>query len=553
MAITLNTQPQGTTTYRFNESRLARIVQATSLEDAQRMGWFDRVFGGRSAKRAAIAQLYQSIHQPGSDQRKPADLVTRFQRLRDLALPEQRDQFRTEHQAPNADGYWSFSLAIGDAVLYNSPPDMCNGPDASYLEFQDALKGMPKGTERAEQMVQLVQKMSQAVTEGAQEKLRNHTLDLHVAGNLECAVDDLEERKEMGARLDDPVFCSSNFRGIETGDTSATFKANFEQPGGKRTQLVFSNREISNAEFRGQVLRDALAHQPFESLRDLMALGFGGPKDALVGAVVGDALVNHVLIPLQRLTGREWTPEQLIQDLLDLRQTHPAQAALICHQLGATPVGQTQVLDVLFGEQLQAEVKSAMADLMSQCVRTDGDPVDALRAAAALGDAVHPQVGPDPDGRLGADLVAPLFDAQVRSLDDQSLRQAFQAFLAQPVHARDAVVEELSGYVDLQQGLEDPVKVEALRQRAGPLFYGAGMLQCALDSLQRELERRGSMEPAWRDPVLVDQYRTALPKPPQLVHFVQHYLLEGHDMATAAQFARPTEAAQGLPDHAVRV
>jgi hypothetical protein len=124
MPIQVQTQ-QGGQFYGFNVSRLQKVMEVNTLQEAQHMGFLDKLtdtlFHG-SAKQTAIRELYNSVVDPRPDQSAPADMVSRFLRLRDLADEEQRSELKTSYKRPDADNQWSLELHVQDTAIYHSPP-----------------------------------------------------------------------------------------------------------------------------------------------------------------------------------------------------------------------------------------------------------------------------------------------------------------------------------------------------------------------------------------------------------------------------------------------
>lgn len=82
---------------RLNPSRIDRIVDATNLDDATKMGLFDKIIdwfkGG--VKRSAIEQLYNTISEVrGSNGTSEHERLQAFMELRSLVVPEHRDKFQ---------------------------------------------------------------------------------------------------------------------------------------------------------------------------------------------------------------------------------------------------------------------------------------------------------------------------------------------------------------------------------------------------------------------------------------------------------------------------
>ena len=141
MPIQVQTKPGGQL-YAFNESRLQKVMESSSLQEAQRMGFWDKlsdtIFHG-SAKQEAIRELYTSVVDPSPDRAAPVDMVSRFLRLRDLAPEDQRHQFTTLHSRPSDSGSWAYALKVGDIVIYRSPHDLTDKPQTSFDAFHDEL------------------------------------------------------------------------------------------------------------------------------------------------------------------------------------------------------------------------------------------------------------------------------------------------------------------------------------------------------------------------------------------------------------------------------
>jgi hypothetical protein len=141
MPIQVQTQPGGQF-YGFNVSRLQKVMEANTLQEAQRMGFLDKLtdtlFHG-SAKQTAIRELFNSVVDPRPDQSAPADMVSRFLRLRDLAHEDQRSDFKTSYTRPGADNQWSFALHVQDTAIYSSPPDLADVPQTSFSAFHEEV------------------------------------------------------------------------------------------------------------------------------------------------------------------------------------------------------------------------------------------------------------------------------------------------------------------------------------------------------------------------------------------------------------------------------
>lgn len=148
--------------YAFNETRLNKILNASTLNEAQRMGFWDKLtdtlFRG-SAKQQAIRELYESITRPSPHESKPADMLTRFHRLRDLAVAENQNQFTAAFSRPDAQGAWGYSLSIDNTCTYSSPAGMQDDQQNSFAGFH--------GLARADHMLQQTRSLAKVVREQA--------------------------------------------------------------------------------------------------------------------------------------------------------------------------------------------------------------------------------------------------------------------------------------------------------------------------------------------------------------------------------------------------
>lgn len=545
MAITLHTKPQGAATYTFNESRLARIVKAKTLEEAQKMGLFDRIFHGQS-KKAAIAQLYASITGPSPHESKPASVLTRFNRLRDLANDEQRGQFNTEVGPPDAKGCWNFSLSIGEATLYASPDDMRDEPHTSYEEFMGTLK--------ADQFLVQTERLAKAIGHDSPAVLQGRTQASYAQGALQFASDDGEVRQQLKEHLDDPLFCSSNFRGVEPGDDPATFKANFESPGGERKQWVLSNRAATEGEFRGERLQQALARGSYNNLGELFGADFEGPSDRHIRGLVIFKL-REFKEAINSVTGADSSPEDLLDDMLRLQKTDPETAGKIFNTLCETQLGRTRLVDVLFGGRLRSEMSAGVEGLVAQLAQPDADASDVLLAAAQLGDSVRLLVGNDPAADKGTALIAPMCDEQAQKMSDEQLRQAFQTFTSQPVLIRpyEAVFAKTREFIDLQEGHETEEQVNAVMYRAQPLLYASAMLETQFKSVLAESNARGLLDAQWLDPAHLENTLSAAMAPQLVGRFLDLCVIEGQALKLAAQQAKESASPSFLTEYALKV
>jgi hypothetical protein len=147
----------------LNTSRVETILKASSLDEAQRMGWFDKfkdIFRG-GVKAEAIRQLYNQVTAPQMHETQPTDMLHRFERLRSLAIDQLQTQFSSAMHMGTGDqlGQWTFSLSVGGTPIYES--DVLEDTHASTAE----------GFHRAQQTYQGINESIQRfrATEGSQE------------------------------------------------------------------------------------------------------------------------------------------------------------------------------------------------------------------------------------------------------------------------------------------------------------------------------------------------------------------------------------------------
>lgn len=125
MSVTIATSNLPTLSHDFNmsDSRVDRLLNANSLEEAQQMGIIDRlidyIFGG--GKREAIAEAYTAITK-NEDASADADTrkLSRFESLKSLALPEHADKFKTSVTIDNAAGKWGYEFSIDNTSIFKS-------------------------------------------------------------------------------------------------------------------------------------------------------------------------------------------------------------------------------------------------------------------------------------------------------------------------------------------------------------------------------------------------------------------------------------------------
>jgi hypothetical protein len=241
--------------YNFNESRLKRIANATTLKEATHMGigdWFEDLFGG-GVKRAAITKLFNEITQLGSNDCSERGRFARFEQLKEMAVDRRQDQFTSVVERDGDYGTWSFTLSIGGEPIYQKEK-LEDKPDHFYSEFklkQEVMAAKPGPA---------VMRLMLDETE-------------YLRGSTEAMFDDLEKRDWMTNNLGNCVYARGNFKGIpprsassSSSSTSSTFIAIFQERGGPANLVEFS-------EVEGEKLKDALHNGRYENLKDLAMHG----------------------------------------------------------------------------------------------------------------------------------------------------------------------------------------------------------------------------------------------------------------------------------------
>ncbi len=130
-----------TVTQSLNTSRVERILQANNLNEAQRMGMFDKIkdFFRGGVKAEAIRQLFDQVTAPAPHAAQPLNILHRFESLRALASNEHQHLFSSNVQvgvSPSV-GTWSFSLSVGDTPIYQSST-LDEAPESSSTQFLQA-------------------------------------------------------------------------------------------------------------------------------------------------------------------------------------------------------------------------------------------------------------------------------------------------------------------------------------------------------------------------------------------------------------------------------
>jgi hypothetical protein len=269
----------------FSDARVARILNASTLGEAQRMGLFDRISdwwrGG--VKADAIRQIYDQVSAPRSDQSAPTDMLQRFQRLRSLASDNhQAAFFVAQHQGLGEQGnQWGFSLNLAGTQVYHSGP-LDETPAQSSTRFRDQLT-LYEGLNKT---VACFRRTASAMagTLNSPDRLPGERID--------CMADHRSGKDFLHQNLDNPVLSRRHFKGFEDDVPGVSFRAVFQREGEEPVKLTLSDRPGTNNEYRAQTLRDALQGENYGTLRELLSRGHLTRDDQSIfyalGAATGD-------------------------------------------------------------------------------------------------------------------------------------------------------------------------------------------------------------------------------------------------------------------------
>jgi hypothetical protein len=519
MPIELRTGVQNNS-YAFKTSRIEKILNAGSLDEAQRMGFFDRVadrFRG-GVKREAIRQLYESITSPQGEQQRPVSQLQRFNRLRDFAQPEAQAMFQVECAPPQeAGGEWGFALSIEGSSVYRSPEGMRDTAETSFAEFNAEM--------RADRLMGQGFKLAAMINEKSEAMIGGRTLEKYTSGALQFVTDNPEVRAFLADNLDNPVFSSANFKGVDAGSTPDTFIARFETPEGEAHTLELNNRSAGNGELRADKLKAALSSDlGYANLRELVSSGFEGPNDRQITTFV-DMMIAMPLLggDADARSDLPKTRQELVDTWRALESTHPEQASRIYQALDDTKVGKTNVLDVM-------KIKAGML-VRGMIDRLGAEPTDVilqLKDGAALGQSVLADIGrPDPECKHLEAAIKRELGPVLNGCSDERLLELSDAYEQQPE------LHEASSYIlrvmmntvndqDLEPGMAE---LDSFMERTSPIHYGSRALGFIKQEIDNELIRRGMADPPefGQAPVLSADH----PVPERLQRFTELHIAQG--------------------------
>ena len=331
-------------TFSVNESRVARIANAKTLDEAQRMGLFDRVKdwcrGGVKAE--AIRQIYEQVSAPMPHESQPVTMLHRFERMRAMVNPEHQGQFRVSHETglgAEKDS-WGFELTVGDQVLYASGP-LENSAENDQVRFGQHLKMYEAVRSAVAYFNKVVTPESRAEMEDA---------NRFIEGRLQFMTDDPQVEAHLRANLDNPLFSNRNFKGFEAGEAGKTFRAVFESKDGHREVLELSDRVPGKNEFRSRILKEAMqSGGEYKNLRELLSQGHLTWDDASVKMALGSCTgaITNALEEIIDLDGNRLattTPKDQFERLMQLQpKGNPWVKAL-----SEVKIGQVSLADVCF-------------------------------------------------------------------------------------------------------------------------------------------------------------------------------------------------------------
>lgn len=249
------------TNYQLNDSRVNRILNAKTLDDASKMGIWDRIkdlFRG-GVKRESIRELYGQITSADNHyDTQPLRMVERFAMLRSLAQEEHQSNFCVEVEA-SSNEQWNYKLKVGKDTIYHSEAlnksksesfnevstlAHCIECENAYLTFKE------KGT---------------------------ISLENYIQARIETMSDNSDIQDKIKGSLDDSCFSKSEFIEIKPHKDDDKFIASF-----KSGELILSNRRCETNECRGEILKKIIKDSEFNNLRDLLSNGYGTENDNLL-------------------------------------------------------------------------------------------------------------------------------------------------------------------------------------------------------------------------------------------------------------------------------
>ncbi len=350
-----NAQTGQTNPYSINESRMARIAGAKTLDEAQRMGIFDRIkdWCSGGVKAEAIRQIFEQVSAPLPHEAEPVAMLHRFERMRAMVVPEHQSALTVTHESglgPDR-SQWGFKFSVGDTDLYHSGP-LDDTPDQNQKTFLDH-KTMYQGLRETLDYFSGVMKAL-----GSQMNDVGHYID----GRIESMSDDKSVQSFVKDNLQNPLFCKANFQGIEVTKPGTVFNAVFRSPSGEEAVLTLSDRKPSKMEFRAHILKEALATSDFENLQELLASGHMTKSDGGLFMALGSSTggVMNALGDIFDPQGEN--PVKSEKDYFErLLQLQPVNNPWL-KALSEVKVGEVSLADVCFRESIDDVRIATLAD-----------------------------------------------------------------------------------------------------------------------------------------------------------------------------------------------
>ena len=542
MAIQMRTGVQDNT-YSFKTSRLEKILNASTLNDAQRMGFLDKIadrFRG-GVKREAIRQLYNSIAAPQAEEQRPAGQLQRFNRLRDMAQPDARGLFTVECAPPQErGGQWGYSLSIDNTPIYKSPEGMLDTADHAFEEFNGEMK--------AQQLVVQGEQLAASISAQADAMIGGRTIERYATGAIDFVGNDPDARAHLRANLDNADFSSANFQSLGEGSTPDTFTATFKTPKGQTHTLELDNRAAGNGEFRGDRLKAALSSgRSYANLRELFSSGFNGPKDRHIGVLVNQMIQ---LQTQQNANSPESdlpkTRDELLTAWKDLESSHPESAQRLNQTLKDARIGNTTVFDVLHDH---PPVEATLRKLVDALGPAPTDPIAQVRTAIGLGQAVLALPGgPDPEMKDLESIIKRELRPMIDPFTDERLGEINQAFERQPelFAVADTIFDSIKRTAVANDWDPGTPEFDAHLERTHSTLYGSRALGFIKTAIHDAMIGRGLIQPpeGGPEPILL----AAQPVPERVERIIRLHVAEGLSLEQAVAQADQAEQQRILPD-----
>ena len=366
----------------LNTSRVERILNAKTLDEAQRMGVFDRFKdwcrGGVKAQ--AIRQLFDQVTAPRSHEAQPLDMAHRFQRLRAMATDEHQGQFKMSHETGLGEGgtQWAFGFNLGETEVYRSAnlDDVHGQSSAEFKAVVDLYDAVDRSIQDFKEICQTKAQVLRDPT-----SLINERID--------WMSDDEDTQQLIEDRLDDDFFSHKNFKGFQPHEPGKSFMAIFSSGEGEdaRTEpLLLSDQSDAAGQFRGTTLKDAITSSRFNTLRELLSEGHLTRQDEFLRDELAAANAP-VLTAIGQMMGEGHAEIPTTRKFAFIRDLQPANNPIF-QRLGAEKFGDVSLLDVCFPKNVgQADqlgrfdqARERLADL----------PLDDLRGVAEQGEKMLP-------------------------------------------------------------------------------------------------------------------------------------------------------------------